>query len=87
MNKYNNGGKPVESKNCLSREVTQLVTDVGDEIELEIFQYTDHYYVVATICQNDSPFMDHIAFGKDPHSKRRAMKKALRELYLLAYSK
>lgn len=72
---------------CLSREVRQLVNDVGDEIELEILKYSDHYYVVATICQDHLPFKDYLAIGRDFHSKKRAIKKALRELYLEAYYK
>ncbi|WP_041580785.1 hypothetical protein [Bacillus sp. 1NLA3E] len=72
-------------ENLISREVTQLVNDIGDEIELEIFQYIDHYSVTATICPDTPPFKDYIATGSDRHSKRKAMKKALKELYLKAY--
>ncbi|MCQ6274722.1 hypothetical protein JMM81_07015 [Bacillus sp. V3B] len=71
--------------NYLSREVIQLVNDVEDEIEFEIIRYHDHYSVTATICQEEPPFKDYIAFGKDRFTKRRAMKKALEELYLQAY--
>lgn len=69
----------------LSREVRQIVNEVGDVIELEIIHYDDHYSVTATICQEEPPFKDCIGFGKDRFTKRRAMKKALKELYLQAY--
>ncbi|AGK55912.1 hypothetical protein [Bacillus sp. 1NLA3E] len=74
-------------ENLKSREVTQLVNDIGDEIELEILQYIDHYSVTATICPDKPPFYDYIASGIDFHSKRNAMKIALKKLYLKAYYK
>lgn len=67
-----------------SREVTQLVNEFGDEIELEMIQYGGHYYVIATICPDYLPFKDYIGRGKDPLSKRNAAKIALKELYLKA---
>lgn len=73
-------------RNFLSREVTQLVNDVGDEIELEIIQYDDHFSVTATICQEEPPYKDYIGSGSDTDSKREAMRKALKKLYLQAYS-
>ena len=68
-----------------SREVTQLVNEFGDEIELEMIQYNNHYYVIATICPDQFPFKDYIGRGKDPLSKRTAVKSALKELYMKAY--
>ena len=69
----------------LSREVKQIVNKLGDEIELEIFQYPNEYYVVATICQDHPPFIDCFSFGSDLRRKKAAIRKALRDLYLQAY--
>ena len=68
-----------------SREVTQLVNEFGDEIELEMFQYDNHFYVIATICPDHLPFKDYIGRGKDRLNKRTAVKMALKELYMKAY--
>lgn len=40
------------------REVTQLVNEFGDEIEIEIIQYSHYFHVVATICPDTPPFKD-----------------------------
>ncbi len=72
-------------ENIISREVTQLVNDIGDEIELEILEYIDHYSVTATICPDNPPFKDYIASAIDFRSKRNAMKEALKKLYVKAY--
>jgi hypothetical protein len=39
----------------LSRDVRRMINSHGDEIELEIFQYPDHFKVTATLCQDESP--------------------------------
>ncbi|MCP3739683.1 hypothetical protein [Rossellomorea sp. BNER] len=72
--------------NIISQEVTRIINDLGDEIELEITQFCDHYCVIATICQEQPPYKDYIAFGQDAYSKQKAMDEALRELYTHAYS-
>lgn len=69
----------------ISREVKLIVNDVGDEIELEVIQYSDQFKVVATICQDAPPFKDYIGVGNDKHSVTNAARKALKELYAQAY--
>jgi hypothetical protein len=69
----------------LSREVKQRFNDVGDEIELEIIHYSDHYSATASICQEEPPFKDCIGFGKDRFTKTRAIRKALDDLYMHTY--
>lgn len=69
----------------LSRSISKIVNAQGDEIELENFQYQDHYRTVATICQEKPPFKDFIAEGFDYYSERNAAEKALKQLYSEAY--
>ena len=58
----------------LAREVKLFLNKLGDEIELEILQYADHYKVVATICEDHPPYRDYIAISEHFHSKLRATK-------------
>ncbi len=70
----------------VSREIRQLFNEFGDEIELEIIRYNDHYNITATICQDEPPFKDYIGIGKDGNNRRKAIQKALKELHLHTYS-
>jgi hypothetical protein len=78
--------KGSKNDDYLSMEVKRIVNDVGDEIELQVIEYPDHYYVAATICQDAPPFKDYIGVGRDFQCVREAARKALKELYLQAYS-
>ncbi|MGM7721586.1 hypothetical protein [Metabacillus sp. Hm71] len=69
----------------ISRKVSQQVNEYGDEIELETIRYYDHCRAVATICQEKPPYKDYFAEAKD-QTVRGAARKALKELYLQAYS-
>ncbi|WP_071392876.1 hypothetical protein [Bacillus tuaregi] len=73
--------------NYISREVKQIINEVGDEIECEIIRYKNRYAVTVTICQDEPPFLDCIGFGEDPRRKKKALKKALKHLYIQAYGK
>ncbi|WP_071460914.1 hypothetical protein [Bacillus massilinigeriensis] len=55
----------MDTSKYIAREVTRWINQNGDEIEAEIFQYKNHYKVVATICQEFPPYKDLIAYGKD----------------------
>jgi hypothetical protein len=68
------------------RSVSRLINEYNDEIEMESLKYQDHYKVVATICQEEPPYKDFIGVGIDKRSARRAARKALKVLYLVAYS-
>ena len=70
----------------VSRSIVHIVNDLGDEIELESFQYQDHYRTVATICEEKLPFKDIVAEGFDYFSERNATEKALKQLFSEAYS-
>ncbi len=81
-------------ENYISREVKQLVNRYGDEIELEIFEYSltiharqrifpisDRYFkVAATICQDEPPFKDFFATGM-ASQKRLAIIKAIQNVH------
>ncbi|MFJ7974822.1 hypothetical protein ACIQZI_03780 [Peribacillus sp. NPDC096379] len=81
-------------ENYISREVKRLINRYGDEIELEIFEYSltihtrqrifpisDRYFkVVATICQDEPPFKDFFATGM-ASKKRIAIKKAIQNVH------
>ncbi|APH03471.1 hypothetical protein [Bacillus weihaiensis] len=69
----------------ISREIEQFNSEYGDEIELEIVHFYDHFRAFATICQDESPFKDYFAEGVDYRSSDEASKKALEELYRQAY--
>ncbi len=69
----------------ISRDIEQFISEYGDEIELEIVQFYDHYRAFATICQDESPFKDYSAEGFDYRSSVEASRKALEELYRQAY--
>lgn len=73
------------SGNYISREIKQVINDVGDELEFEIIRYKNRYSVVVTISQDKPPFKDCIGYGEDPRRKKRALRMALKELYLKAY--
>lgn len=80
-----NWKKDYTSLNEVSRKVSQMVNEHGDEIELETIQFQDHCRAFATICQNELPFKDYFAEGFDYHSEKEAARKALEELYRQAY--
>ncbi len=81
-------------ENYISCKVKRLINRYGDEIELEIFEYSltihtrqrifpisDRYFkVVATICPDEPPFKDFFAIGM-ASQKRIAIKKAIQNLY------
>ncbi|MFJ5621665.1 hypothetical protein ACIQD3_02830 [Peribacillus loiseleuriae] len=81
-------------ENYISREVKQWVNAHGDEIELEISEYSlsiytrqrifpisDRYFkVIATICQEEPPFKDFFATGM-AFKKSIAIKKAIQNLH------
>jgi len=67
-------------KRFISREVIHLINEHNDEIEMEIGQFHNHFYVYATIC-NESGDLN--VDGKD--LDERAARKALKELYHQAY--
>ncbi|WP_226674932.1 hypothetical protein [Mesobacillus jeotgali] len=69
----------------IDRRVSQFINEYNDEIEMEIIKYPDHYKVVVSICQEEPPFKDFIEIGMDRRSARRAARKALKGLYLIAY--
>ncbi|WP_053367813.1 hypothetical protein [Bacillus sp. FJAT-27245] len=69
----------------LAREVTHLLNEYGDEVELEIIKYPDHCHVTATICQDEPPYKDCITTGKHRTSRKKAIHKALKQLYIVAY--
>jgi hypothetical protein len=70
----------------IDRSVSRLINEYNDEIEMEIIKYQDHYKVVVTICQEEPPYKDFIGVGTDKRSARRAARKALKKIYLIAYS-
>jgi hypothetical protein len=70
----------------IGRSVSRLINEYTDEIEMEIIKYYDHYKVVVTICQEEPPYKDVIGVGTDRWSAKRAARKALKDLYLKAYS-
>jgi hypothetical protein len=72
--------------NFIDRRVSRFINEYNDEIEMEIIKYQDHYKVVLTICQEEPPYKDFIGVGTDKRSARRAARKALKGLYLKAYS-
>jgi len=73
------------SRNYISREVRQIINEVGDELEFEIIRYKNRYSVTVTISQDYPPFLDYIVIGEDPRRKKNAIRGALKELYLQAY--
>ncbi|WP_394239514.1 hypothetical protein [Niallia oryzisoli] len=73
------------SGNYISREVRQIINEVGDELEFEIIRYKNRYSVTVTISQDYPPFLDCIGFGEDSRRKKNAVRKALKELYLQVY--
>ncbi|WP_226087639.1 hypothetical protein [Mesobacillus sp. S13] len=77
----------MNSLEYIDRSVSLLINEYNDEIEMEIIKYQDHYKVVVTICQEDPPYKDFIGIGTDKMSARGAARKALRELYSIAYQK
>lgn len=76
----------MNSLEYIDRSVSRLINEYNDEIEMEIIKYQDHYKVVVTICQEEPPYKDFIGVGTDRRSARRAARKALKGLYLEAYS-
>lgn len=76
----------MNSLEYIDRSVSRLINEHNDEIEMEIIKYLDHYKVVVTICQEELPYKDFIGVGTDKRSARRAARKALKGLYLSAYS-
>jgi hypothetical protein len=70
----------------IDRSVSRLINEYNDEIEMEIIKYQDQYKVVVTICQEEPPNKDFIGVGTDRRSARRAARKALKDLYMEAYS-
>jgi hypothetical protein len=76
----------MNSLKYIDRSVSRLINEYNDEIEMEIIKYQDHYKVVVTICQEKPPYKDFIGVGTDKMSAKRAARKALKDLYLLAYS-
>lgn len=76
----------MNSLEYIDRSVSRLINEYNDEIEIEISKYQDHYKVVVTICQEEPPYKDFIGIGTDKRSARRAARKALKDLYLNAYS-
>lgn len=69
----------------VDRRVNRFTNEFNEEIEMEIIKYNDHYKVVVTICQEEPPYRDFIGIGTDRRSARRAARKALVELYRVAY--
>lgn len=67
-----------------SRKVSQLIDGYNNEVEIETVQYSDHYHVVATICQEEPPYYDCFGEGRD-ENEREAVKIALKELYGRTY--
>jgi hypothetical protein len=76
----------MNSLEYIDRSVSRLINEYNDEIEMEIIKFQDHYKVVVTICQEEPPYNDFIGVGADKRSARRAARKALKGLYLKAYS-
>lgn len=76
----------MQTIDLIDRRVSRFMNEYNDEIEMEIIKYPDHYKVVVTICQEEPPFKDFIGIGTDKRSGRRAARKALKGLYLEAYS-
>lgn len=76
----------MNSLKYIDRSVSRLINEYKDEIEMEIIKYQDHYKVVVTICQERPPYNDAIGVATDRWSARRAARKALKGLYLEAYS-
>jgi len=65
----------------IAREVILLTNEHNDEIEMEIVQFHNHFYVYATICNGRG---DYHGEGRD-FNEREAASKALKELYRQAY--
>jgi hypothetical protein len=76
----------MQTLDFIDRKVSRFINEYNDEIEMEIIKYQEHYKVVMTICQEEPPFKDFIGIGMDRRSGRRAARKALKGLYLEAYS-
>jgi hypothetical protein len=76
----------MQTLDFIDRKVSRFINEYNDEIEMEFIKYQDHYKVVVTICQEEPPFKDSIGIGMDRRSGRRAARKALKGLYLEAYS-
>lgn len=69
-----------------SWDVMQFINEYGDEIEMDIIRYQNEYQVTVNICDDKPPFRDYTVTATDLHSKKKAAKKALLELYHQAYS-
>ncbi|WP_102261164.1 hypothetical protein [Mesobacillus jeotgali] len=71
--------------NYLSWDVTQFENEFGDEIEMDIIQYTNEYQITVNICDQQPPYRDITATATHPRSKKQAAKKAMTLLYKQAY--
>lgn len=80
------GDKPLITEYRKSR-VVRIKNEHGDEVEIELLQFTAYYKVTATICQELSPYKDCIGIGLDDNNEGSALRKALQELYREAYGR
>ena len=69
----------------LSWDVIQIINEYGDEIEMDIIQYTNEYQITVNITDEQPPFRDFTATATHPRSKKNAAKKAMILLYKQAY--
>lgn len=68
-------------------QVARINNEYGDEVEIELMKHPKYYRVVATICEDSSPFKDYIGIGLDNDNQAMALRKAIHKLYRAAYRK
>lgn len=73
----------MDVKDILSSRVIHLNSLFHEEVELGVIQFSDHYYVYASICNDRGEFLGR-AIDK---VEREAARQALKELYVNAYDR
>ena len=73
----------MDVKDMLSSRVIHFDSMFHEEVELGVIQFSDHYYVYASICNDRGEFLGR---GIDK-VERDAARQALKELYVNAYDR
>ncbi|QVY61284.1 hypothetical protein [Cytobacillus gottheilii] len=66
-------------------QVARINNEYGDEVEIELMKHPDYYRVVATICEDSTPFKDYIGIGLDNYNQALALRQAIHKLHWAAY--